>query len=173
PPLRANGSRECAPDAGLLSLALSRQKRLAKRPKQGAVDGIALRIVLRVPLYAERKARRIGNPDRLDGAVLRHALDHHPLAGFEDALAVKRVDADGLAAEQPCKGTAGNETDLMPVGENNVGIGMDFTGLQPGHAMVHAAGQLADFGMQRAAKGDVHLLQAAADSEQRYAAGDA
>jgi hypothetical protein len=92
---------------------------------------------------------------------------------FKDALAVKRVDADGLAAEQLRKGTTGNQTDLMPVGEDNIGIGMDFTALQPGHPMVHASGQLADLGMQRAAKGDVHLLQAAADTEQRYAAVDA
>ena len=50
---------------------------------------------------------------------------------------------------------------------------MDFAVLQPRHPMVHAAGQFADFGMQRAAKGDVHLLQATANPEQRHAAGDA
>ena len=94
-------------------------------------------------------------------------------ARFEDALTVQRIDADGLATEQPGKGAAGNETDVMPVGEDDVGIRMDFAVLQPRHAMVHASGQLADFRMQRAAEGDVHLLQAAADTEQRYAAGDA
>jgi len=46
------------------------------------------------------KPGAIGDPDRLDGAVLRHTLDDDPLAGLKDALAVKRVDADGLAAEQ-------------------------------------------------------------------------
>ena len=61
----------------------------------------------------------------------------------------------------------------MPVGEHHRGIGMDFAVLQPRHAVVHAAGNLADFGMQRAAEGDVHLLQAAADAEHGHAAGDA
>ena len=61
----------------------------------------------------------------------------------------------------------------MPVGKDDVLIGMDLAVCQPRHPMVHAAGQLTDFRMQRAAKGDVHLLQAAADAEQRDAAGDA
>ena len=61
----------------------------------------------------------------------------------------------------------------MPVGKDHRWIGMDFAVLQPRHAMVHAPGDFADFGMQRAAEGDVHFLQAAADAEQRHAAGDA
>ena len=61
----------------------------------------------------------------------------------------------------------------MPVGKDDGRIGMDFAVLQPRHAMVHAAGNLADFRVQRAAEGDVHLLQAAADAEDRHAAGDA
>ena len=61
----------------------------------------------------------------------------------------------------------------MPVGKHHRRVGMDFAVLQPRHAVVHAAGDLADFGMQRAAEGDVHLLQAAADAEDRHAAGDA
>ena len=50
---------------------------------------------------------------------------------------------------------------------------MDLAVLQPRHAVVHAAGQFADLRMQRATEGDVHLLQAAADAEQRHAARDA
>ena len=53
-----------------------------------------------MPLYTERKARRASDPDGFDGAVLRHALDDDPLARFQDALTVQRIDADGLAAEQ-------------------------------------------------------------------------
>jgi hypothetical protein len=41
------------------------------------------------------------------------------------------------------------------------------------HAVVQAAGDLADLGVQRAAEGDVELLEAAADAEHRHAAGDA
>ena len=84
-------------------------QRLAEGLEQRAVDRIALRIVFRMPLHAERKAGRIRDPDRLDGAVLRHALDHHPLAGLEDALAVQRVDADFLASEDFRKRAAGDE----------------------------------------------------------------
>ncbi len=61
----------------------------------------------------------------------------------------------------------------MAVGENHRGIGMDFAALQPRHPMVDAPRQFPDFGVQRAAEGDVHLLQAAADAEQGYAARDA
>ena len=86
-----------------LSRALASHQRLAERLEQRAVDRVALRIVFGVPLHAERKARRVRNPDRLDGAVLRHALDHDPLARLEDALAVQRVDADGLAAEESAR----------------------------------------------------------------------
>jgi hypothetical protein len=150
-----------------------RQKCLAERFKQGAVDRIALRIVFRMPLHAERKARRIGNPNRFDGAVLRGALDDHALAGFENSLTMQRVDPDRLAAEQPRKGAAGDQADVMAVGENDGRIGMDFTVLEPRHPMIDASWQLADLRMQRTAEGDVHLLQAAADPEQRNAAGDA
>jgi hypothetical protein len=48
---------------GFLAAVLASHQRFAKRLKQSAVDGIALRIVLGVPL----DAGRIGNPDRLDG----------------------------------------------------------------------------------------------------------
>ena len=126
-----------------------------------------------MPLYAERKARRVRDPDRLDGAVFGDALDHDALAGFEDALPVQRIHADGLAAEQLRKGAAGRQVDVVPVGEHHRRIGMDFAVLQPRHAVVHAAGDFADFRMQRAAEGDVHFLQAAADAEDRNAAGDA
>ncbi len=44
---------------------------------------------------------------------------------------------------------------------------------QPRHAMVHPSGQVADFGMQRRAERDAHLLKAAADAEQRHAARNA
>ena len=65
------------------------------------------------------------------------------------------------------------QMDVMPVGKDHHWIGMDFAVLQPRHAMIHAAGDFADFRMQRAAEGDVHFLQAAADAEDRHAARDA
>src|SRR3954465_5445049 len=84
-----------------------RLQRLAEGLEQRAVDRIALRIVLGMPLHAERKPRCVRNPDRIDGASFPHALDDDTLAGIEDALPVQRVDANGFAAEQFCKGAVG------------------------------------------------------------------
>ena len=69
--------------------------------------------------------------------------------------------------------TAWDQTDLVPIGEYDVRIGMDFAVLQPRHPVIHASRQFADFRMERAAESHVHLLQAAADAKQRYAPGDA
>src|SRR5258705_7069166 len=96
-----------------------RQQRLAESLKQCSVDGIALRIVFGMPLHAECEARRVGNPDRLDRAILRHALDDHPFPRLEDALTVQRIDAYGLATEQPGEDPAGNETDAVTVCGDN------------------------------------------------------
>ena len=86
---------------------------------------------------------------------------------------MQRIDPDRLAPEQPRKGAAGHQADVMAIGEDHFGVGMDFAVFQPRHAVVHSPGQFADFGMQRAAESDIHLLQATADPEQRNAAGDA
>ena len=71
------------------------------------------------------------------------------------------------------EGAARNQADVVAVGEDDGGVGMDLARRQSRHAMVHAPRQLADLGMQRAAERDVHLLKAAADAEDRHAAGDA
>src|SRR5258708_30379900 len=98
-----------------------------------------------MPLHAERKARCFRNPYRLDGAVFGDPFDDDPLAWFEDALAVQRIDADGLAAEDARKGAIGNETDLMAVGEDDGWIGGDVAGLPPRPPGVPASPQIADF----------------------------
>src|SRR5690348_5206479 len=92
-------------------------QRFAEGFKQCAVDRVAVRIVFGMPLHAEGKARRIRDADRLDGAVLGHALDHDALARLENALAVQRVDLDLLAAEDGGEGAARHQADLMPIGE--------------------------------------------------------
>jgi len=81
----------------LRSTIVASQRR-AERGKQFPVHRVLLRIAFGVPLHAERKAGRGGNADRLDGAVVHHALDDHSAAWNVDALTVQRVDADGLAA---------------------------------------------------------------------------
>ena len=63
-----------------------------------------------MPLHTEREAGRIGNADRLDGAVLGHALDHDALARLKDALPVQRIDLDLLAAEDLGEGAARHQT---------------------------------------------------------------
>src|SRR6516164_840222 len=99
-------------------------KRIAKSLEQRAVDRVALRIIFRMPLHAERKARRIGDADRFDGAVLRDAFDDDALAGLEDTLPIQRIDADHLANEQLRKRSVENEATLVPVGADDLGVGM-------------------------------------------------
>ena len=62
---------------------------------------------------------------------------------------------------------------VVAVREYYLGIGVDLAVLEARHAVVHAARQLADLRVQRAPERDVHLLEAAADAEDRHAAGDA
>src|SRR6516225_2963425 len=119
--------------------ALAGQKCIAEGLKQRAIDGIVLWIVLSMPLNAECKARRVGDSNRLNRAVFGHSLDHNPLARFQDALTVKRVYADGLPTEDPRKRAPRNESDIMAIAEDDVGIRMDFSCLQARHAMVHAS----------------------------------
>src|SRR5581483_813503 len=71
-----------------------------ERLEQRAVHRVLLGIVFRMPLHAQGEARSVGDADGLDGAVIGHPLHHDPAARFEDALAVKGIDADGLGAEQ-------------------------------------------------------------------------
>ena len=71
------------------------------------------------------------------------------------------------------EGAAGREGDVVPVGKDHLRVGMDLAVLQSRHAVADPPGQFADLRMQRAAEGDVHLLQAAADAENRNAARDA
>src|SRR5258708_1383131 len=101
-----------------LARPLVQLERFAEGLEQPAVDRVALRVVFGMPLHAEGKARCVRDPDCLDGAVFRDALDHDALARLEDALPVQGIDADGFAAEQLCKGAARRERDVMPVGKH-------------------------------------------------------
>src|SRR5215472_17151136 len=152
---------------------LARQQRLAERAKQRAVHRIALRIVFCMPLHAQVKPRSAGDADGLDRAILRHALDHDPVARLQNALTMQGVHADGLAAEDARENAARHQPDLVAVGKDNGRVGMDLARLGARHAVVQAAGQLADLVMQRAAERDVHLLKAAADPQDGHATRDA
>src|SRR6202035_2836156 len=100
---RGPRAHACTASPGPLIL----HQRRAERLEQCAIDRIAIGLVLGMPLHAERKARRIRNGDGLDGFVLGDAPEDDALAGLEDALAVQRIDPDGLGAEQCGEHAAG------------------------------------------------------------------
>src|SRR6516162_7251780 len=153
--------------------ALLLRQRRAEGFEEFAIHRIVLRVVFGVPLHAERETRRLGNADRFDGAVIGHALDDDAFAGLEDTLAVQRIDPNGFGSQQLRKDASRRQTYLVAVGKNHLHIGVEFAVRQTRRAVIDAAGQFADFRMQRAAIGDVHLLKAAADAEQRHASRDA
>src|SRR5262249_17000564 len=126
-----------------------------------------------MPLHAESKPLRVGDADGLDRAVLGYALDDHSLARFQNALAVQGIHADDVAAEDARKMATGDQPDLVAIGEDNGGIGVDLARLGSWHAVVQAARQFANLVVQRAAERDVHLLKAATDAQNGHAAGDA
>jgi DNA polymerase I len=159
--------------SGHLPCLLLLAQRRRESFKQFAIHRIVLRVILGVPLHAERKAGRLRDADRLNGAVIGDAFDHDAFARLEDALAVQRIDPNAFGTEQFGKDAAGRQPHVMAVGKHHLHIGMEFAVRQARRAVIDAAGQVADFRMQGAAEGDVHLLKAAADAEQRHAARDA
>ena len=133
---------------------------LAECFEQCPVDRIALRIVFGVPLHGEREGRRIGDTDRLDGAILGHALDNDTLAGFEDALKVQA-------------GVVGNIEGSRDAMDRIVGSSQSASGaLQAAQAgnqlLALQARQLADLTAVVAAQGRAQALEAS----QRAAAQD-
>src|SRR6516162_2396959 len=106
--------------------ALLLRQRRAERFEQFAIHRIVLRVVFGVPLHAERKTRRLGNADRLNGAVIGHALDDDAFAGLEDALAVQRIDANAFGTEQFRKYATGCQPYLVTIGKDDLDIGMKF-----------------------------------------------
>ena len=125
-----------------------------------------------MPLHAERKRRGIRNADRFDGAIFGHTFNDNTLARFENALTMQRIDANGLATKQTRKHAILDQTDIVAICEDHGWIGMDLAILQPRHPVVHPSRQFANLRVQRAAERNIHFLQAAADAEDRHAAGD-
>src|SRR5215831_10174475 len=156
-----------------LADTLARRQGLGKGSKQRAVYRIVLCIVFCMPLHAESKPWRVADADCLDCAVLGHALDDHPLARFQNALAVEGVHANDLAAEDAGKNAAGDQPDLVAIGEYDGRVGVDFARLGPWHAVVQATRQLANLVVQRPAERNVYLLKAATDPQNWHAARDA
>ena len=104
-----------------LVLPLVRDQRRAERLEQFSIDRIALRVVLHMPLYAECKTRRIGNPDRLDGAVFGDAFDDDAFAG-QNAWPCSELTRI-VRNQQICEGAAGKQRHLVAVGEDDLVVG--------------------------------------------------
>ena len=93
--------------------------------------------------------------------------------GSRMPLAVERVHADRFRAQDFSERAVLAQRHVVAIGEHDLRVGVDLAALQPQHPVVHAPGQLADLGMQAAAEGDVHLLHAAAKTENRQGFLDA
>jgi hypothetical protein len=140
------------------------QQRSAERFKQYPVAGIGLWVVFGMPLDAERKRGCIGHADRFDRAVFCYTFDDDPMAGFENALAVQRVNTDRCAAEELREKAARAKTHFVPVRKYDLRVGVDFPALKPWRSVVHAPRQVANLRMQCSTECDVHFLKPSTDS---------
>ena len=120
-----------------------------------------------MPLHRQRKARRILDINRLGRAVGRMAINHDPRAGAGNALAMQRVGHHLIGPHQPVKYPAFGKPHRVAQGEDL------FQAALGGHAVVHAARKLANFGIEAAAHRHVNLLKAPADAQERLAAVNA
>ena len=120
-----------------------------------------------MPLHRQCKARRILDINRLGRAVGRMAIDHDARAGARDPLAMQRVGHDLISPHQPVKHPAFGKAHRMTQGKDLVQRAFG------GHAVVHAARQIADLGMQAAPHRHVDFLKPPADAQKRLATFDA
>jgi len=130
---------------------------------------IALRVVLRMPLDAEAKPRH--RAIRIASMVPSSATPSITtrLPGSRMPCAVQRIHPNDLAAEDGRKGAAGGPgVTSCRSAENDSLIGMDFRRSRAWACDGSCGREFREIsGWQRAAEGDVHFLQAAADAEDR------
>lgn len=136
---------------------------IAEGREQLVGDFLAPGPVFRVPLNRQREARGIAHRSRLHGAVFRRRLDLQARRKFADGLAMQRVHADFLAAENTVQDPAGDRAHRVGKLETHVVVG----GF--GRPVVDAVVPLLDLSLDGATEGDVEFLVAAADGEQRNA----
>jgi hypothetical protein len=115
----------------------------------------------RVPLHAERKRERVGDAHRLDDAVWRPCLDGQARAEPVDTLRVQRIDPDPFAAGEPRELTARHQLHVV---RRSV---LDLERVVRVFFVHFDARELMQLLVERATVGDVELLEAAADREQR------
>ena len=139
----------------------------AEGRKQAPRDRALLHLPFRVPLHPEREAPGRLHAHGLDRPILGHRLHDEPWRQSIDTLAMQRVDLDPRGpAQQPLEPAAGGEVHWM--GQS--------IALRPRLGLVGAvvapARQLVHMLVQAAAQRHVELLDAAADGQERHAAGN-
>lgn len=132
---------------------------MAKSLEQRARDRILTCAPFRMPLNGQGKTSRVTDIDRFGGSVRRMAIDNDMFAGPGDALTVKRIGHDFARAQNMMKDTALLKADRMTGSEDLIKAGIRR------HAVIHPPWQIADFGIKRATKSDVHFLKSPADAE--------
>src|SRR5690606_16590996 len=100
---------------------------------------------------------------RLDDAVRGAGVDLEARRQPSDALTVQGIDLDRRGAEQAGEAAALAQFNRLADGEAVV------RALAPRRAMIHPSRLFLQFAFERAAEGDIQLLHAAADGEQRHA----
>src|ERR1700756_3805471 len=135
---------------------------LPERCEQRPRKRITHHLPLRVPLYRERKALRVAHPERLDHSVRRARFDRELGPEAIDPLAVERIHANAVARGEGPHPPAGLE---RRVARRAV---LPLERLRPVVAMIEMPRHLVQLLVQRAAEGDVHLLEAATDTEHRH-----
>ncbi|RAJ86565.1 hypothetical protein C7409_1403, partial [Paraburkholderia caballeronis] len=145
---------------GAQALREARAAGVAEGAEDRGGEGVACVLPFGVPLHAERERGRAGDADRFDQAIGRNGFGGEAGTEAVDALAVQRVDAGvGRAARQPLQQAAGHERDRMRrrvLEVERIGLVL---------AVIGEAVDGVDLLVERAAEGDVQLLEAAADGE--------
>jgi hypothetical protein len=139
---------------------------VTKGGKNRERHGVVADPPLRVPLYAEGKAPRLAHGHGLDQAIGRGGLDDQAGTKPCDALGVQGVDRGTRGAGQAGQEAPGSEAHR---------VRRAVLAVEGGILVLAVIGQ-ASLGLhslvQRAAKGHVQFLEAAADGEQRQPRGD-
>ena len=133
---------------------------------KGGEDGLRQRAVgdthLRMPLHRQREGWRPVDREGLDEAVGRRGFQAQAVAQPLDPLVMQRVDRMATLRQQAGQHAAGRDVDLVAV----VVPALDRP-VVVAFAVVQTAASRMDRGIERAAPGDVHLLEAPAHGQHR------
>ena len=143
------------------SVARPARAGLAEGAEDRKRDGIFFDLPLGMPLHSQGVARRVADRDGFDQSVVGPCLRRQALAEAVEPLRMERVDPGGGQPRLRCEDPTGREGDVV------------------GRAVLHfdrivrvflvevEAGHVVDGGMQGAPEGDVQLLEATTDRQER------